>query len=221
MKNILEFLADLKINNNREWFHANKDRYQVALAEFTTLTGEVLTLLKKADLRLDGLDPKDAIFRIYKDIRFSQDKTPYKTHFGAFLARGGRKSLHSGYYFQIAPGDSFLAAGSFMPDKDQLYAIRQEIAFDTARIRTILAGKKLSGHFSFYEKDRLKTGPKGFPKDHPAMDLLVNRHFILTRDLADDDLHRTDLARAMADDFILTVPFVTFLNEAMEFGGNE
>jgi len=220
MKNILSFLTELAQNNNRDWFQANKKRYQDALATYTDMVNEILTELRKSDPRLEGLAAKDAIFRIYKDIRFSKDKTPYKTHFGAFMAKGGRKTLQAGYYIQISPTEAFIAAGSYMPEKDQLYAMRQEIAFNPEPIRRLLADKNLK-EFSLFEEDKLKTGPKGFPKDHPAMDLICNRHFILSRDMKEAELLDPAFIKKITAEFRLTVPFVSYLNEAMEYSGNE
>jgi len=220
MKELLAFLSALEQNNSRDWFQANKKDYQSALGYFTSIVNSIIDELRIVDPRLDGLDAKDAIFRIYKDIRFSQDKTPYKTHFGAFIARGGRKTSHAGYYLQLSPSDAFIACGSYMPEKDQLYAIRQEIAYNAAPLRKIIASDSLKA-FSLYEKDKLKTGPKGFPKEHPDMDLLCNRHFILTRDLSNEELLSPAFLEKITAELKLTVSFVSYLNEAMEYSGNE
>ena len=129
MKQIFEFLTDLNQNNTREWFTENKDRYQEALEQFRELASSMIAGITSFDPSLDGIDAKQSIFRIYKDVRFSKDKSPYKTHFGCWMTKGGRKSTDAGYYFHLEPGKSFAAAGVWMPPAQQLKLIREEILY--------------------------------------------------------------------------------------------
>ena len=127
MKQIFSFLSDLDRNNTRDWFNENKNRYQEALEQFRELASGMIAGISTFDPTLDGIDAKQSIFRIYKDVRFSKDKSPYKTHMGCWMTKGGRKSSDAGYYFHLEPGKSFAAAGVWMPPADQLKLIREEI----------------------------------------------------------------------------------------------
>ncbi len=138
MKNTLSFLEDLARNNNRDWFNDNKKAYQDALDTFREFIGTILVGVSKTDPSVGNLEAKDTIFRIYKDVRFSKDKTPYKTHFGGWMAKGGRKSTDAGYYFHLEPGNTFMAAGVWMPPKEQLTLIRQEIMYNPSEYFKII-----------------------------------------------------------------------------------
>ena len=120
MKAALDFIKELTENNNRDWFNAHKNRYQEALEIFRGFAGELLSGISRFDPSVGNLEPKDTIFRIYKDVRFSKDKLPYKTHFGCWMAKGGRKSNDAGYYFHLEPGKSFMAQGSGCPLQSSL-----------------------------------------------------------------------------------------------------
>jgi uncharacterized protein (TIGR02453 family) len=166
MQDIFSFLVDLSRNNNRDWFTEHKKRYQEALEQFRVFAYDLHQGLLSFDPSLGTMDPKDSIFRIYKDIRFSKDKTPYKTHFGCWMTRGGRKSTDAGYYFHMEPGGSFMAAGSYAPPSEQLNLIRQEIVFNPADYLKIMEDQELRARFERHgNEDKLKKGPAGFPKD--------------------------------------------------------
>ena len=220
MKEILQYLSDLEQNNNRDWFHANKKQYEQARRAYLELVQNTIGLLQFDDPRLSGLEAKDAMFRIFRDIRFSNDKTPYKTHFGAYMARGGRKSREAGYYLHVGNNEMFLAAGVHSPQKEDLHAIRQEILYQPESFRTIL-NAKLEAGYSTYEKDKLVKGPMGFPKDSPYIEYLKYKHFLLSYPLSEQELVAEDAADLIAGRFRELIPFTEFLNTALEFKGNE
>lgn len=220
MKELLQYLSDLAQNNNREWYHANKPRYERARKTYLALTQEVIELLQFNDPRLSGLEAKDAMFRIFRDIRFSKDKTPYKTHFGAYMARGGRKSREAGYYLHIGADEMFLAAGVHSPEKTDLHAIRQEILYQPETFGKFVEERVAQG-YATYEQDKLINGPVGFPKDSPYIDYLKYKHYLLSYPLTEQELLGENAARVIADRFSTLVPFTGFLNTALEFKGNE
>lgn len=220
MKELLQYLSDLEQNNNREWYHASKPRYERARTTYLALAQQVIDLLQFDDPRLSGLEAKDAMFRIFRDIRFSKDKTPYKTHFGAYMARGGRKSREAGYYLHIGSGEMFLAAGVHSPAKEDLHAIRQEILYRPEAFGAILETRLAQG-YSTYEQDKLVNGPVGFPKDSPHIEYLKYKHYLLSHPLSEQELDAENAAHVIADRFRELVPFTEFLNTALEFKGNE
>ncbi len=220
IKFILDFLTDLQQNNNREWYHTNKARYKEAQEMFLDEVQSIIDRLQLHDPSLLDLTAAEAAFRIYRDVRFSKDKTPYKTHFGAFMAQGGRKSNRGGYYIHVSNDDPFLAAGVYSPPKEALQAIRQEIVFRPAEISAIIAEKKKQG-YSMYEKDKLKRGPKGFPDEGPFTELLKYKHILLSHNLARKDLLVENFADNISKHFIQLVPLNNYLNTALDFTGNE
>lgn len=220
MNAIITYITELSRNNNREWFHANKGMYNEAMVLFEGEIQKIIDLLHLLDPRLSDLKAKDVIFRIFRDIRFSNDKTPYKTHFSAYLARGGRKSTEAGYYLHIGVDESFLAAGVHSPQKEELKAIREEILYRPEEIKKIIDAK-LNDGFTLYEEDKLKTGPKDFPKDSPAIELLKHRHFLLTRELTMDEILSERFPEIVTRHFENLIPFTYYLNNALTFKGNE
>lgn len=220
MQAVLEYLSDLAANNNREWFHANKQQYDHARKAYLAEVQKVIDLLQFDDPRLSGLEAKDAMFRIFRDIRFSNDKTPYKTHFGAYMARGGRKSREAGYYLHVGHDEMFLAAGVHSPEKEDLHAIRQEILYRPEVFKKIL-NERLKKGYTTYEKDKLVKGPVGFPKDSPHIEYLRYKHFLLSYPLSTGELAAENATTQVAGRFRELVPFTNFLNTALEFKGNE
>jgi uncharacterized protein (TIGR02453 family) len=219
IKFILDYLNDLQSNNNREWFHANKARHKEANELFHAVIREIIDKAQLHDPTLLDLNAKETVFRIARDIRFSSDKTPYKTHFGAYVARGGRKRTHAGYYIHISNDDPFIGGGAWGPTKEQLRAIRQEIVFRPEEIMPIIEKMNKAG-YKLYEGDKLKRGPKDFPADGPATGLLKYKHFVLTSGLSKEDLLSDDFTSRVAGRIKTLVPFNNFLNTALEFTGN-
>lgn len=223
MKSILEFLKKLEKNNNRDWFNANKDQYLLAKSEFDLFIESLIAELQLIDPRVAGASAKNSVFRIYKDIRFSKDKTPYKTHFGAYMISGGRKSQLPGYYIHIQNGESFIAGGMYKPGPDQLKAIRREIANFPEDIAAIMENKNFSDNYSFYDKDKLKRPPQGFSPDEDQIEMIKNKHFIASKNIPDGWIGKTDFLKELTETCRGLVPLNSFLHRALteqneEFG---
>lgn len=216
MQKTVAFLKALKNNNNKDWFNANKQQYLEAKEEFEQLADKIIKGLVKNDKKISPeLRGKDCTFRIYKDVRFSKDKTPYKTNMGANINPGGRKSMEAGYYLHVEPGAAFLAGGVYMPEPDKLAAIRQEIDYNPKPLLKILNSASFKKYFNgLDEDDKLKTAPKGFEKDHPNLELLKNRHFIVSHAISDKQLLGKELDKLVLAGFKAMQPLIEYLREA-------
>lgn len=214
-KSTLQFLKSLKSNNNKEWMDANKKTYQNAKADFEDFVAQLIPLLGKMDDVLAGLEPKQCIFRLNRDIRFSNDKSPYKTHFGAVFCRGGRKSPDAGYYFHLEPGASFAGGGIWMPDPNHLRSIRQEIDYNFAGFTAVIQEKKFKKFFPKIEGDALVRPPKGYEESNPAIEYLKKKNFTIGTSLPDKDLTSPSLVKTTGDIFETMRPFIDFLNHAV------
>lgn len=182
-KSSLQYLKDLKKNNNRDWFAETKPTFKKAQYNAKELYANIRENLEKHD-EID----KFKLFRIYRDVRFSKDKTPYQPHFAGSFSRLG-KELRGGYYLRIRPGESFLAGGFWQPEKDDILRIRKEIEQDASEIRGILEDKDFIKYFDGkFEGEELKTAPRGFDKTHPDVDLLRKKGFIAIRNFTDQDV---------------------------------
>lgn len=221
MEQVLTFLKDLSKNNNRDWFNAHKARYQEALEYFRNFAGELLTGMSVFDPSLGNLEAKDTIFRIYKDVRFSKDKSPYKTHFGCWMTKGGRKSTDAGYYFHLEPEATFLAAGVWMPPGEQLKLIRQEIVFNPEAYFKVINDPLLKANYERGgNEDMLKKGPAGFDKDFVHLEEIKYKHYIFSRNYSDADLLKSGVEARVVKDYKGLYPLVSYLNHAMSFAGN-
>ena len=174
MKEILNFLAELSCNNNREWFNEHKDWYRDCLQRFELFTAEWLERLKEMDPELAPLQPKDCIWRIYRDVRFSPDKRPFKEWFGVFPAvKGGKKSDRGGYYIHIQPNRCMFGGGMWCPNKDLLHAVRREILANYDEVEDIFANPMTNKYFQDFDTDQmLKKVPQGFPPEFEHADWL-------------------------------------------------
>lgn len=178
-KSTIDFLKKLKKNNNRDWFNANKKLYEDARYDFEIFVFELIQKIAEFDESASGLEPKNCIFRIYKDVRFSKDKSPYKTNMGAFICKGGRKNNAAGYYIHLSPGECFLAGGLYMPMPDKLLDVRTRVASNYKAFVKIVQDKEFKKYYGeLWQGDKLKTSPKGFDKEHPAMEYLKLKSFI-------------------------------------------
>jgi uncharacterized protein (TIGR02453 family) len=186
LKTSFDFLLELQFNNNRQWFQNNEEFYKKAKTEFEDFTAELIAGLGKFDSEIGDLSPKDCTFRIYRDVRFSKDKEPYKNNMGAFIVKGGKKSPFAGYYVHLEPGGSFVGGGVYMPEKSVLDAIRNEIYSNPETLKIILNQKEFSSYFNEIYGEKLKTAPKGFPKDFADIELLKHKHYALAHSLCDD-----------------------------------
>lgn len=216
MNQILNFLQLLDQNNNRDWFHAHKSDYQDARALFEQILGQVISGLAQVDPRIKGIRASDAIFRIYRDTRFATDKTPYKNNFGAHLSRGGKNSGEPGYYFHIQPGESFLSGGIYMPPTDKLKAIRKEIFLFPEDFIALIEEPAFVKNFTFFQDDKLKRPPLGFPADFPLIEYLKYKHFCPWVPLPDDWLGYPDLSSRIVDLYTKMKPFNDFIYRALE-----
>ncbi|MBO0329945.1 DUF2461 domain-containing protein [[Muricauda] lutisoli] len=181
-KEVFDFLTKLKNNNNREWFEEQKPI-------FKKHQSEVKNFLEAAKVNLSHHDDieKMKLFRIYRDVRFSKDKTPYKTHFAGFFSRLGAH-LRGGYYVHIKPGESFLGAGFWAPNKEDLFRIRKELEMDADEFREVINQKELKSVWGELQGEEVKTAPKGFDKEHPDIDLIRKKQFVFMRQLSDDEV---------------------------------
>lgn len=215
---ILKFLRDLARHNDRAWFEKNKSRYLEAKASFEGVVEAVLRQLQKFDAGLADLDPKKLPFRIYRDVRFSKDKRPYKTNMGAGFSPNGRLIQEPGYYLHIEPGNkSFIAGGIYMPDADNLAKIRQEIDYNPDGLKKILSGKKFKDLFGgFDDFDKLKTVPKGYPKDHPNIDWIKLKSFIVTMPLTDKQAADTKFVGLVTSACRSIKPLNDYIKDALQ-----
>jgi uncharacterized protein (TIGR02453 family) len=214
---IFTFLKELKINNNREWFHANKPLYQEAKKEMESLVDTLIPGIARFDSSVKHITARESLFRIFRDIRFSKDKSPYKTNFGAWISKNGRKSCGPGYYLHLEPGASFLAVGVYMPDPDSLKKIRQEILYNVDVFKKILNSSKTQKHTTgLDEMDKLKRPPKDFPADFPDIEILKNKHYILSQKVDDKQVMQEDFPQWCINVFKDLYPFNQFLEKALE-----
>ena len=216
MDKVLDFLTDLSVNNNREWYNANKKRYEESREKVLFLTEVLINEIRKFDPEIPVLDPKDCVFRIFRDVRFSNDKRPYKTNFGAFIAKGGRKSMNAGYYFHIDPTGSFAGGGVYMPANEPLKAIREYIAENGEEFLDIIQDKNFRKIYPELMDDKLKTAPKGFPKDHEFIDLLRYKSFVFSNQFNKSQVSTNNYIELLVQSFKTLQPVNKFLNDALD-----
>lgn len=215
---VLAFLKSLARNNNREWFEKNKPNYLVAKASFEDFLEAFYGKLVLFEENLASLNPRKQAFRIYRDVRFSKDKSPYKINMGAGFSAHGKMDQEPGYYVHIQPNNqSFVAGGFYMPDATNLAKIRQEIDYNSVLFGKILADKKFKKAFpkGLDSFDRLKTAPKGFEKDHPHLDWLKNKSFVVSHPFADKDLLDKKFAQTVAEVCKIMKPLNDFLRHSI------
>ena len=213
----LDFLADLEQHNHKEWMDDNKKRYLLAKEQVIELIAEVIKKSMVFDPSLSGVDPKKTLFRINRDIRFSNNKDPYKTNFGAALVEGGRKSGKPGYYIHIKPGQNFAGGGLYQPSPEALGKIRQEIDYNGKEIRAIIDSEKFTKIYTKpYEEEKLKTAPKGYPKDHENIDLLQLKHYVYMRDISNEEITSKDAVELIVNSFQALYPYNQFLLRSLD-----
>lgn len=216
-KKTFAFLKDLKNNNNRDWFQENKARHDEAKANFITSVETIIKGISKFDPEIADLEAKKCVFRIYRDTRFSKDKTPYKTNMGAHLVAFNEKPHdRAGYYLHLEPGNNFLAGGAYMPPGPWMKAIRAEIDHNAAGLKKILNSKSFKDNFGEMEGEKLKTAPRDYPKDHPEIELLKYKSFLAVRKLTDKEVMAEDFEKSAVKVFKALKPFDDFLNSALD-----
>lgn len=208
----LQFLRNLQKNNNREWFNDNKTIYQEAQQDVVSFVEKLIEEMATFDEEVGKVDAKKSLFRIYRDTRFSKDKSPYKTNFGASLGMG-KGSQKAGYYLHIEPGNSFLGGGIYMPEPSVLKAIRKEISAFGNEFQSILEKDDFRNYFrGLSVEDKLKNVPQGFEKDDKMAEFLKLKHFIVTHPVSDELLLSENAPNEMAKVYQAMKPLVDFLN---------
>jgi uncharacterized protein (TIGR02453 family) len=216
MDEILKFLKDLNKHNDRDWFEKNKSRYLEAKQSFEDFVGDTLKELIKFEPSLAGLDHKKLPFRIYRDVRFSKDKKPYKTNMGAGFSPNGKLVQEPGYYLHVEPGKSFVAGGIYMPDAANLNKIRQEIDYNASKLQKIVGSKNFKSLYKeFDDFDKLKTAPKGYPKDHPHIEWLKHKSLIVSRSFSDKEVKDKKFLKDISASFKIIKPLNDFIREAL------
>ncbi len=208
-KDTLTFLKDLGKNNNREWFEANKKTFKThekAVKDFFAELHEQMNTHDEID--------KMKVFRIYRDVRFSKDKTPYKTHLAGSFHRA-KPRLRGGYYVHIKPGDSFIATGFWEPNKDDLFRIRKELEMDASEFRKIISAKKFKEIWGGLVGDQVKTAPKGFNKEDKNIDLIRYKQFIFTKKFTDKEVTSKDFLKEVDEAFVTIRPYFDHMSEVL------
>ncbi len=208
-----EFLKLLKKNNNREWFAANKQLFIKEQEQIIKFADALLLEMNKHDV-IETASGKKSIYRIYRDTRFSKDKTPYKNNWAGGFKRA-TKQRRGGYYFHIEPGNSFIAGGFFSPEPKDLKRIRDEFAYDDARIRKILKSKAFTNTFGTLEGEQLKTSPKGFDADNAAINLIRYKQFLLIKRFTDKEVLSDNFLEMVNDTFKKMRPFFDYMSEVL------
>jgi uncharacterized protein (TIGR02453 family) len=209
-KPVLEFLKELSENNNREWFTENKKTFQANDALAKSFFNEVHIGMQK----LDAID-KMQVFRIYRDVRFSKDKTPYKNYFSAWYSRT-KPALRGGYYLHIQPGgESFVEGGFWEPNSEDLLRIRKEFELDDSEIRNITADAEFKKYFGTLQGEGVKTAPKGFDKDHPAIDLIRKKQFLIIRKFTDKEVLDKNFMNEVLVTFEAMRPFFDYMSDLL------
>jgi uncharacterized protein (TIGR02453 family) len=212
-KSTLKFLKELSENNNRDWFNANKSRYLDAFQDMCSFADGLILEMNKHD-KLEDLSGKKSLYRIYNDVRFSKDKSPYNPRF-AFGMQRATKLRRGGYYVNIKPGNSFLACGFFSPNPDDLKRIRTDIDLNADKWKKLLNSKSIKDNFGKLRGETVTTAPRGFPKDHPAIDLLRHKQFLLRHDFKDKEITSENFLKAVNRIFKSVRPYFDYMSEVL------
>jgi uncharacterized protein (TIGR02453 family) len=205
----IRFLKDLEKNNNREWFTANKGKYESAMGDVKVLAEAITQGLNKKDVIEEA-----KVFRIYRDVRFSKDKAPYKNNLGIHFKRATTQR-RGGYYLHIEPGGCFAGGGFWAPEPADLKRIRDEIAFDDKPLRKIIAAKPFVKYFGQMGGDELKTAPSGYERDHPALDLIKKKQYVVMRKFSDKEAMDPGFVKEVVATFEAMRPFFDYMSEVL------
>jgi len=206
---VFKFLNDIKSNNNREWFNTNKQRYKLSLEQIKNSIVELVELMNSHD-KIENYK----IFRIYRDVRFSKNKTPYKKNFGISLVREKPK-FRGGYYFHIEPSSSFSAVGFWQPEKDDLFRIRKEIELDGKEFSDVISSKLITKKWGNLIGDSLKSSPRGFSKDHEYISLLRRKSFLFKKNYTDQEVVSKEFIDKLNQDFLVTRIFLDYMSNVL------
>jgi uncharacterized protein (TIGR02453 family) len=215
----LKFLKDLKVNNNRPWFEKHKDEYIAAKEDFEGFIQKLIDTISKFDPDIKSMEAKNCTFRQYRDVRFSKDKRPYKINMGAYMAKGGKKSMYGGYYFHLEPGKSLLGGGLWMPEASEVKKVRQEMDYSFDEFSAIINNKRFKKEYGdLYSNDniKLKTVPKGYDATNPAIEHLKLKSFFAEKEIGDKEIISNSLLKDTASAFKDLKPLIDFLNRAIE-----
>ncbi|WP_319591565.1 DUF2461 domain-containing protein [uncultured Draconibacterium sp.] len=215
MEKVLGFLKQLAENNNREWFNDNRKWYEESKEKVIFLTDVLINEIGEFDPAVRVLLPKDCVFRIFRDVRFSKDKRPYKTNFGSFICKGGRKSMNPGYYFHLEPGGCFVAGGIYMPPSPVLKSIRNYVANHGDELLDIINEPDFKKEFPEMFDDKLKLAPKGFAKDHEHIELLKYKSFIYSKTLGENVVTGDNYIKQLVKFYEQLYPLNVYLYEAL------
>jgi uncharacterized protein (TIGR02453 family) len=215
---VLDFLKDLKENNNKEWFETHRKAYENAKKNIIDFTAELIKNYALIDPTIAHLQPKDCLFRINRDVRFSADKSPYKTNMGISVSKGAKKLNLAGYYIHLQPNECFVAGGMYMPMPPELKKIREEIDYNFDKFQTILENPTFKQMYGNLVKENLSLSrvPKGYEADNPAAEFLKLKGFIATQKLTDAEVLSDDFVEEISEKMRALQPLITFLNHALE-----
>jgi len=214
----IEFLKKLSKNNDREWFNKNKNLYLAAHENVVSFVEVLLSEMRKHDL-IETRTAKDSLFRIYRDIRFSKDKSPYKTYWAGHFKRATKK-LRGGYYFQIGPGETMAAGGFFNPDPKDLLRIRKDIDLNSGDWEKMLNDKKIANAFGQLRGEKVATSPKGFSKDNPSIELLKHKQFYFSKRFTDKEVLANDFLKQINQTFRNLRPYFDYMSEVLTTDAN-
>jgi uncharacterized protein (TIGR02453 family) len=214
----IDFINDLRENNNRDWFNANKHRYEQAQQHMIAFSDAVLDQMRKHD-NIETASGKASLFRIYNDTRFAKDKPPYKTHWGVRYSRA-TNLLRGGYYFHIEPGHTFVAGGFWGPEPDDLKRIREDIDMNAGEWKKLLSQPEIVKTFGKLEGESVKTAPKGYAKDHEGIEWLRMKQFVLRRNFTDAEMMSPDFAARINETFREMRPFFDYMSEVLTTDAN-
>ncbi|MEE8334873.1 MAG: DUF2461 domain-containing protein [Candidatus Neomarinimicrobiota bacterium] len=214
-KDTFKFLKELKKNNNREWFRSNKAAFDSAFENFYDLVAMLIHQISDFDESLFGLEPKGCIFRIYRDVRFSKNKLPYKTWFGANLKGGGRKEPGPGYYFHLDPGNSFAGGGIWHPEKETLDKIRERLVEKPREFKKVVEAPSFKKNFGELGGEKLKVAPQGYAKDHAQIQWLRHKDLVALRSIPDQTILSPDIFEDSLEIFKNIYPLNKFISAAM------
>lgn len=212
----LRFLSQLRKNNNRDWFELHRAEYEIVKSSWEEFISATIAALSQKDNRLVGLEAKHCVFRIYRDVRFSNDKTPFKKHLSAAIGKGGRKSPLPGLYIHIEPNENWVGGGMWRPESPLLKKVRQEIDYNWDDFNKIISTRSFKKMFGELYDDKMTLLPKGYAKDNPAADVLRYRSFVYGRTFTNEEVMHPTFLRELQKTYAALLPFFNFLYRAAE-----
>ncbi len=214
--NIFEFLKSLSVNNNKDWFNDNRELYKEAKVNFEKFVQNLILETYEIDNSIGVINAKDCVFRIFRDLRFSKDKIPYKINFGAHIGNGGRKSIYAGYYLHLEPDNSFVGGGLYMPNSEVLKKVRTLIIENSTEFLNILNNTKFNKTFDKIYGETLKTAPRGFDKTNENINLIRYKSYAFIKPIPDNELSDIDFDKKILDSFKTLKPMNDFLNSVFK-----